>query len=74
MTLVSVRGAGVGEVASSGKEESDMKGPGAEGGERGAGGRVFGQSPYGPALERARVQAQVPVPLISRLLLGAVLM
>ena len=47
---------------------------GGEGGESGAGGRVLGQSLYGPALERARVQVQVPVPLTSRLLLGAVLM
>ena len=44
-----------------------------EGGAGGAGGRVLGQPPYGPALERTLVQVQVPVPLTSRLLLGAIL-
>ena len=43
-----------------------------KGEEGGAGGRVLGQSTYGPALEQARVQAQVQVPFTSRLLPGAV--
>ena len=46
---------------------------GVEGGEGGAGRRVLGQSPYGPALEQALVLVQVQDPLTSRLLPGAVL-